>query len=97
MLTAELRDNPAVFTGTGIALWVLTSAAAFSIARMLPWQRRRKWLAELTLAIATGLAMGALATALDFGGWSEPDWRAGVFVFLGAFAAVGVARLAGRS
>jgi hypothetical protein len=39
------------------------------------------------------LALGVTATALDFGGWNEPDWRAGLFVFLGALAAAGAIRL----
>ena len=77
----------------GIALWVVTSVAAFVLARMTPWRRHRTWAGELSVAIAAGLLLGATATALDFGGWSEPDWRAGLFVFLGAFAAAGVFRL----
>ena len=77
----------------GIALWVVSSVAAFLLARMAPWRRRPAWVGEFSVSIATGLLLGATATALDFGGWSEPDWRAGLFAFVGAFAAAGLFRL----
>ena len=77
----------------GIALWVVSSVAAFLLARMLPWRRRRSWIGELLLVILAGLVVGVVATALDFGGWNELDWRAGLFVLLGAFAASGLFRL----
>ena len=77
----------------GIALWLVSSVLAFLLARMTPWRRRSKWLGEISVSILAGLALGVLATALDFGGWKEPDWRAGLFVFFGALAAVGAFRL----
>ena len=77
----------------GIALWVVSSVVAFLLARTAPWRRRPAWAGELSVSIAAGLLLGAVATALDFGGWSEPDWRAGLFVFLGALAAAGMFRL----
>lgn len=77
----------------GIALWVVMSVAAFVLARMAPWRRRPVWIGEVAVSLAAGLLLGAVATALDFGGWSEPDWRAGLFVFLGALAAAGTFRL----
>ena len=77
----------------GIALWIVTSVAAFLFARMAPWRRRPAWAGELLVSIAAGLLFGTAATALDFGGWSEPDWRAGLFAFLGALAAAGMFRL----
>jgi len=77
----------------GIALWIVSSVAAFLLARMAPWRRRPAWVGEFLVSIAAGLLLGATATALDFGGWSEPDWRAGLFAFLGAFAAAGLFRL----
>ncbi len=77
----------------GIALWVVSSVVAFLLARMAPWRRRPAWAGELSVSIVAGLLLGALATALDFGGWSEPDWRAGLFVLLGALAAAGLFRL----
>jgi hypothetical protein len=77
----------------GIALWLSASVAAFFVARMAPWRRRPSWAGEFSVSIAAGLLLGTLATALDFGGWSEPDWRATLFVFLGAPAATGMFRL----
>jgi hypothetical protein len=77
----------------GIALWVVTSVAAFLLARIAPWRRRPAWAGEFSVSLAAGLLLGGVATALDFGGWNEPDWRAGLFTFLGALAAAGVFRL----
>lgn len=77
----------------GLALWLGCGAAAFLSARIVPLLRPPAWWPELTAALVTALLLGALATALDFGGWREPDWRAGLFAFLGAFAAAGLARL----
>lgn len=77
----------------GSALWLGCGAAAFLFARIVPYLRRRARWPELMTALVTAMLLGVLATALDFGGWREADWRAGVFVFLGAFAATGVTRL----
>ena len=76
----------------GIVLWVLSGCAAFLIARIVPLARRAGWAWELLPAIVTALLAGLVATALDFGGWGEPDWRAGVFTLFAAFAAIGVTR-----
>ena len=37
--------------------------------------------------------LGVAATALDFGGWNELDWRAAVFSALGSLALVGLMRM----
>ena len=91
MLTAEPRDNVLM----GIALWVVAGLAAFSFARIVPVGRKTGIFGELLVSIAAATLLGVAATALDFGGWNEPDWRAGLFAFLGAAAAAGVARLVG--
>jgi uncharacterized membrane protein YeaQ/YmgE (transglycosylase-associated protein family) len=65
---------------------------AFFIARIVPLGRTRPWLAELAAAVVAAMLLGVLATALDFGGWDEPDWRAGIFTFCGSVAAVGIVR-----
>jgi len=75
----------------GIALWFLCGLAAFAVARVVPFARRRPW-GELTIALLAALALGIAATALDFGGWNELDWRAGVFCFFGSFAGAGAVR-----
>ncbi|HEX2122652.1 MAG TPA: hypothetical protein VHL59_13515 [Thermoanaerobaculia bacterium] len=76
----------------GIALWLGCGFASFVIARIVPLSRRPRWAAELVAALFTALCLGAVATALDFGGWSEPDWRAGLFAFFGSFAVIGAVR-----
>jgi len=77
----------------GIALWFVSAAVALLLARILPPWRRRAWLGELSAAIVAALLLGVVATALDFGGWNELDWRAGLFTFFGAFTAIAVLRL----
>jgi membrane protease YdiL (CAAX protease family) len=78
----------------GIALWVVCGAAAFFIARIIPAGRNQRRAAELIAAVVTSFLFGVIATALDFGGWKELDWRCGLFVFFGAFAACGLVRIA---
>jgi uncharacterized membrane protein SirB2 len=77
----------------GLALWLTCGLVAFAIARFVPSTRRRRWLGELVVAILLAFLLGVAATALDFGGYRELDWRAGLFAFLGSAAAVGVFRL----
>lgn len=76
----------------GIGLWLGCGVVAFAVARLVPLARRRPWWAELAVTLVAALALGAGATALDFGGWNEPDWRAGLFAFCGSFAAAGALR-----
>lgn len=75
----------------GVAFWIGCGALAWAIARIIP-PGRRHWAAELATGIAAALLLGLAATALDFGGWAEADWRAGLFAFLGALAALGCLR-----
>jgi hypothetical protein len=82
----------AIIRAVGIALWLASGCLAFLIARIVPLARAPRWLVELLLALLTAFACGVLATALDFGGWAEPDWRAAVFAGCGSFAALGVFR-----
>ena len=76
----------------GIALWLVSGFVAFLFARIIPLARPPRWLAELALALFTAFSLGALATALDFGGWAELDWRAAAFTGFGSFAAIGILR-----
>src|SRR5262245_35662903 len=85
------RDRPAIITRMGVALWLACGLASFVIARLIP-SGRPSWIAEAVITIVTGLLLGVVATALDFGGWNEADWRAGLFVVFGSFAAVGALR-----
>ncbi|MEO6260848.1 MAG: hypothetical protein ABIP63_10875, partial [Thermoanaerobaculia bacterium] len=77
----------------GIALWIGAGALASLIAWRIRPMRPRWWWLEPALSLAVALLLGTLATALDFGGWSEPDWRAGIFVFAGSFAAIAGSRI----
>lgn len=77
----------------GLALWFICGLVAFLLARFIPQGRRRAWLAELLIALASAAILGVVATALDFGGWRELEWRAGLFAFFGALALIGVFRL----
>jgi uncharacterized membrane protein SirB2 len=90
MLTAERAIIPPPM---GLALWLFSGVAAFGCARIVPFLRERRWIYEFLAAIFTALLLGLVATALDFAGWNEPDWRAGLFTFFGAFTAAGIVRL----
>jgi hypothetical protein len=79
----------------GVALWLSGGLAAWALARIVPPRGGRRPVVELLFALGAALLLGVAATALDFGGWNEMDWRAGLFVLLGALAAVGVTRAAG--
>lgn len=78
----------------GIGLWLGMGGLATLIARWIPRARPPAWPPEALAAIATAALAGLAATALDFGGWNEPDWRAGLFALVCAFAAIGLIRLA---
>lgn len=77
----------------GLAVWIVAGVAAWVVARLIPAARVKSWIAELALSIVTASLLGLAATAGDFGGWKEPDWRAGLFTFFGAFTVLGVFRL----
>jgi hypothetical protein len=76
----------------GAALWATSALSVFLIARIVPAGRDRGYLTELLVALATALIFGLAATALDFGGWRDPDWRAIAFVICGTAAATGAQR-----
>lgn len=63
------------------------------LARIIPHGRSRRWIGELAAAVIVAFLLGVVATALDFGGWKELDWRAGLFAFFGAFAGAGLVRV----
>jgi len=76
----------------GIGLWMLCAAAVFFAIRSVPFGRPIGWIGELAAVVISALIAGAAATALDFGGWKEPDWRAGLFVLFASVAVCGVVR-----
>jgi uncharacterized membrane protein YeaQ/YmgE (transglycosylase-associated protein family) len=76
----------------GIALWLFAGGTAGTLARVIR-KLRQRFLGELFVALISSVLLGGIATALDFGGWREPDWRAGLFALLGSFTAIGFFRL----
>jgi len=76
----------------GVALWLVAGGTACIAARLIR-NLRQPWLGELLVALVSAMLFGTLATALDFGGWREIDWRAGLFVVCGSFTAIGLIRL----
>lgn len=77
----------------GVLLWMASGLLAFGIARIIPLGRRKRWWLELLVAIIVAAGLGLLATARDFGGFRELEWRAALFAFLGALAALGIVRV----
>ena len=77
----------------GIALWSGCALVVFFVVRSVPYARPAGWIGDLFTALIGALAMGLAATALDFGGWKEPDWRAALFVSFGSAAMIGAVRL----
>ena len=76
----------------GIALWLLCGVAVFTASRAIAPARPDRFLGELLVVTLVSFLAGVVATALDFGGWGELDWRAGAFVILCDAAAVGFRR-----
>lgn len=76
----------------GVALWLLCGVAVFALSRAIALGRPPGFFVELVLALAASFCAGLAASALDFGGWSELDWRAGAFVVFVCLATIGVAR-----
>jgi hypothetical protein len=77
----------------GFALWIAGGTLAFVTARFIP-RGRRTWLGELFAAWIAAFLLGVTATALDFGGWREPDPRAALACTFAAFAIIGILRVA---
>jgi len=77
----------------GIALWVICGVAAFAVSRAIAAGRPPAVAVEAAAAVVVALVAGVMATALDFGGWNELDWRAGAFALGCAFAAVACVRI----
>ncbi|MCU1245029.1 MAG: hypothetical protein JWN02_939 [Acidobacteria bacterium] len=92
MAGAACRAAAPYTASVGVGLWTIAALAAFGMARLIPPGRELHRVAERILAFLAGAAGGLVATYLDFGGWAEADWRAGLFVFFFALATLGAAR-----
>lgn len=77
----------------GIAIWSAASIAALVLARLIRGGRPSTLMIEFAIAMVTAAALGLTATTLDFGGWKEPDWRAGLLVFFGSLATIALGRV----
>ena len=77
----------------GIVLWAACGIAAAIVARIVPVLRQTQWLSDVLLSLLGGVIGGVIATVLDYGGWNELDWRAGVFAFACALAFTGWMRV----
>jgi hypothetical protein len=77
----------------GIALWMACAGVVFFTIRNIRFGRPTGWVGELVAVVIAALILGAIATALDFGGWNELDWRAALFVVFGSLAISGLLRL----
>jgi hypothetical protein len=75
----------------GLVIWFASAAIAWAAVRFVPFGKAHAALEFLAATVAAG-AFGLLATALDFGGWREPDWRAALFAFFGALTFLGAIR-----
>ena len=78
----------------GIAAWLVSGGLAVILARIVPAGRPASPSVEIITALFAALAAGLAATALDFGGWAEADWRSRLFAFFVAAAALGALRIA---
>jgi hypothetical protein len=77
----------------GLLMWCVAGFAAAAIARLSAPGRTERWVTEGFAATASAVICGFVATALDFGGLKEPDWRAGSFALAGAALAIALLRL----
>jgi hypothetical protein len=77
----------------GIALWMTCAAVVFFAIRNIRSGRPAGWIGELFAAAIGALVLGGIATALDFGGWNELDWRAALFVLFGLMAIAATIRV----
>jgi len=80
----------------GLVLWFAAGIFAAIVARWLPSTReadRSRRLAEWFVSLLIALLAGTLATALDFGGWNELEWRAALFAFFVSLTAIALYRL----
>ena len=77
----------------GIGLWIVSAAICYFAIRYIKFAKPAGWFGELIAVFIAALVLGAIATALDFGGWNEPDWRAALFVLFGSLAIAGAIRV----
>ena len=75
-------------------MWAVAGLVAFAIGRILPSGSALTWASEALIAVGAAIGFGLIATAFDFGGWRELEWRAGLFALAGASLILALARAA---
>jgi len=78
----------------GILVWLISGLLACLLCRLIPAARPPGRLVEYVVSCSVATVAGLVATALDFAGWNDPDWRAALFCFLAALAAIAISRIA---
>jgi hypothetical protein len=73
-------------------MWLGAGIVVAMLARRVPYGRPAARAPEGLAGVAASLGAGMAATALDFGGWRELDWRAGLFAAMCAIAVIGIVR-----
>ncbi|HEY5611692.1 MAG TPA: hypothetical protein VIL97_10815 [Thermoanaerobaculia bacterium] len=81
----------------GPVTWLAAGIAAFLLGRRIERARPDASRSELIVALIASLLAGIAATALDFGGWNEVEWRVALFAALIASAAIAISRLSTTS
>ena len=77
----------------GLASWIVAGMIVAALGRLVRTGRRGVAL-EAIVALVIAFIAGLAATALDFGGWSELDWRAITFAALCTAASIALVRIA---
>jgi len=81
----------------GLVTWLAAGIVVFFLGRRIERARPASSRSELIVALVAALLAGLVATALDFGGWNEMEWRAALFAALVASAAIAISRLSTTS
>ena len=76
----------------GVVIWTVAGLLAFAIGRILKSGGALTWPAEVVIATGAAMGFGLIATAFDFGGWREVEWRAGLFALAGSSLVLALAR-----
>ncbi|HUP64771.1 MAG TPA: hypothetical protein VM557_05785 [Thermoanaerobaculia bacterium] len=77
---------------TGLLSWLVSGLLAAVVASRIR-RRSKDWRIEGVVAVMAALVAGLAATAMDFGGLEVLDFRAVMFSFLVAAAAIAGVRL----
>jgi hypothetical protein len=77
-----------------VVTWAVAGLIAFAIARVLKSGGALTWRAEAGIAVGAAMVFGLIATAFDFGGWRELEWRSALFALAGSSVILALGRAA---